>query len=153
MRLILVGLTKKISYTLRLFYHYDHNKFFYQCDHFGKKYFYQSVQSVLPLWPFCSHWPLWLFTNVSLLAFYQNVPSPRGAGAENSRDLSWPPARVDLPASSLKFFGSYFFLKHMARGRGQFHLSGQLVTPHFAIVFRKGTERSATAKIGSRMPQ
>ncbi len=50
--------------------------FFYQCDHLGENYFYQSVQSVLPLWPFCSHWPLWLLTNVSLLDFYQNVPSP-----------------------------------------------------------------------------
>ncbi len=41
-----------------------------------KHIFYQYVQSVLPLWPFCSNWPLWLFTNVSLLNFYQNVPSP-----------------------------------------------------------------------------
>ncbi len=41
-----------------------------------KHIFYQYVQSVLPLWPFCSNWPLWRFTNKSLLDFYQNVPSP-----------------------------------------------------------------------------
>ncbi len=61
--------------------------FFTNVTSLGKHIFYQYVQSVLPLWPFCSNWPLWLFTNVSLLDFYQNVPPP-------STKFSPPPSPI-----------------------------------------------------------